>query len=250
MRPARGVTGRTTSLRQARARLRQLADKKRVKVLQGFFRTGPGEYAEGDVFLGVTVPQVRALANEFHGLPFPAIRQLLRSPIHEERLLALLILVHRFAHGDRPSRRRIYDFYLRHTRCIDNWDLVDLTADKIVGAYLEDRSRRPLYRLARSHSLWERRIAVVATFHYIRRGEFNDTLRIARVLLDDEHDLIHKATGWMLREVGKRDRDALERFLAAHHRGMPRTTLRYAIERLPPARRRAYLAGRVSPRGR
>lgn len=250
MRPARGVTGRTASLRQARVRLRQLADKKRAKVLQGFFRTGPGEYAEGDVFLGITVPQVRALANEFHGLPFPAIRQLLRSRIHEERLLALLILVHRFAHGDRAARRRIYDFYLRHTRCIDNWDLVDLTADKIVGAYLEDRSRRSLYRLARSRSLWERRIAVVATFHYIRRGEFNDTLRIARALLDDEHDLIHKATGWMLREVGKRDRAVLERFLTAHHRRMPRTTLRYAIERLPPARRRAYLAGRVSSRGR
>lgn len=230
--------------RMMQARLRSFADPVKAGVLKRFFRTGPGEYGDGDVFIGVMVPRIRTAVKEFRGAPLGEIRKLLGSAVHEERMLALLLLVDLYERGDDRRKRAIYGLYLRSTRCINNWDLVDVTAPKIVGDFLQDRSRSPLHRLSRSKSLWERRIAVVSTFHFIRRDDFSDTLRIVEVLLPDGHDLIQKAAGWMLREVGKRDRAALEAFLRKHCRVMPRTMLRYAIERLPEARRRRYLEGK------
>jgi 3-methyladenine DNA glycosylase AlkD len=214
-------------------------------VLQRFFKTGPGEYGEGDVFVGIKVPVLRKLAAEFETEALQTIRILLKSKIHEERVLALMILVRRFERGNDQGRRQIYNLYLKHTRCINNWDLVDGSAPYIVGAFLQGRNRRPLYVLAKSSSLWERRIAVLSTFHFIRQNDFADALRISESLLTDEHDLIHKAVGWMLREIGKRDRGVGETFLKTHYRKMPRTMLRYAIERFPEARRRKYLLGRI-----
>lgn len=224
-----------------RSRLRSLADPRKAEVLKRFFRTGPGEYGNGDVFIGVVVPRIRALVKEFSGCPPGELRRLLVSAVHEERMLALLLLVDRFERGNDREKRAVYDLYLRNSRCVNNWDLVDVTAPKIVGRFLEERSRAPLHRLARSRSLWERRIAVVSTFHFIRQDDFGDTLRIVETLLPDGHDLIRKASGWMLREVGKRDRPVLEAFLRKHCRRMPRTTLRYAIERFPERLRRRYL---------
>jgi 3-methyladenine DNA glycosylase AlkD len=223
-----------------------LRSPSRARILRGFFKTGPGEYGEGDVFLGLTVPQVRRIVRDRgREATLSDARTLLASRFHEERLAALLLLAERFRRGGDRERERIYRFYLGRTRRINNWDLVDLSAPNIVGAWLAGRDRRALDRLARSKSLWKRRIAVVATFHFIREGDFAPTLRLAAALLRDPHDLIHKAMGWMLREVGKRDRATLERFLSRHARAMPRTMLRYAIERLPGPRRRAYLAGAV-----
>ena len=229
------------SLALMRSELLRQADPSRAANLQRFFKTGPGEYAEGDKFLGLTVPQLRVLAKRYRGLPLRDTSRLLRSPVHEERLLALLLLVQTYRDGDADKRERIYKLYLRSTKFINNWDLVDCSAEHIVGVFLRERNRAPLLKLARSRSLWERRIAVLATFHFIKRGEFGPTLRIARMLLRDEHDLIHKAVGWMLREVGKRDLTVAEAFLRRHYRRMPRTMLRYAIERFPERKRQWYL---------
>jgi 3-methyladenine DNA glycosylase AlkD len=231
------------SIGGVRARLRALANPARAAILARFFKTGPGEYGQGDKFLGITVPVTRRVAREFARLAFADTLKLLKSPWHEERLLALLLLVARMRHADQDDEERIYRAYLAHTDYINNWDLVDVSARDIVGPYLEKRARDVLDQLAASNSVWERRIAVLATFHFIRRRDFVDTLRLARKLLSDEHDLMHKAVGWMLREIGKRDRSVLEDFLHTHARSMPRTMLRYAIEHFPPARRRAYLAG-------
>ena len=183
------------------------------------------------------------LSKEYHSLPFRDLRVLLRSPVHEDRSLALLILVRQANKGDGAAKQKIYELYLAHTRYINNWDLVDASAREIVGGYLHDKTREPLVQLARSASLWERRISIVATHYFIRQGEFADTLRIAKLLLGDNEDLIHKAVGWMLREVGKRDQPVLEKFLRRHGKVMPRTTLRYAIERFPKELRLAYLSG-------
>jgi 3-methyladenine DNA glycosylase AlkD len=196
------------------------------------------------------VPALRAVCRECRGASLAHVRTLLRSRIHEERALALLLLVDAFRRGDARERRRIYDFYLSHTEFINNWDLVDASAEHIVGAWLQTRGRAPLRRLARSKSVWERRIAIVGTYHFIKRGEFEETFRIADLLLHDEHDLIHKAVGWMLREVGKRDGAAERAFLKARHGSMPRTMLRYAIERFPEEERIKYLRARVRSRGR
>lgn len=227
-------------------RLRALADPSRVPILQSFFKTGKGQYGEGDRFIGLTVPQLRELCREFRGAGIDAAATLLRSPVHEERLLALLMLVDAFTRADETGQRAIYEVYLANTRFINNWDLVDASAEYIVGGWLRDRSRASLRKLARSPSLWERRIAIVATLHFIRRDDYDDTFRIADILLQDAHDLIHKATGWMLREVGKRDGPALRRYLAPRCKRMPRTMLRYAIERFPERERQRYLQGKVS----
>ncbi len=218
---------------RVRERLAALANKEKAKVLRGFFKTGPGEYGEGDIFLGVTVPILRKLAKECRETGVTDALRLLRSPIHEERLLALFLLISRFTRGDRAMKSRIYEHYLKNTRFVNNWDLVDLSAPNIVGAHLAERSRLPLYALAGSKVLWERRIAIVATLFFIRANDVSATFKIAAILLDDEHDLIHKAVGWMLREAGKKDMQAEEAFLMRHYRSMPRTMLRYAIERLP-----------------
>jgi 3-methyladenine DNA glycosylase AlkD len=225
-----------------RRRLRAFADSGRAASVARFFKTGAGEYGEGDRFLGLQVPQLRIVEREFRSLSLRDIRSLLASPWHEERLLALVILVDQFGHGDDAQRKAIYALYMASTDRINNWDLVDASAPQIVGGYLERRSRAPLHRLAKSKSVWERRIAIIATQHFIRLGDFDQTLALATALLDDKHDLIHKAAGWMLREVGKRDRTRLEIFLRKNVTRMPRTMLRYAIERFPTAVRRKYLS--------
>ncbi len=219
-----------------------LADPARAKASQWFFKTGPGEYGEGDRFLGLTVPALRKLAQEYEALPSRSIVALLKSPWHEERLLGLLILVRRYATADTAGRDGIYRCYMANRARINNWDLVDCSAPRIVGAHLLKGGRRVLRDLAKSSSLWDRRIAVLATFQFIAAGEFDDSLAIARMLLSDDEDLIHKAVGWMLREIGKRDRRVLERFLQTHASRMPRTALRYAIERFPEDLRRRYLS--------
>jgi len=231
------------------ARLQRLADAERACLLQRYFKTGPGEYAEGDVFIGLKVPEVRGVLKEYRHLTPPELLPLLTSTIHEERLFALLALVRCFDKGDPAVRGQIYSLYLANTGSINNWDLVDCSAPAIVGGYLLERDREPLYSLARSISLWERRIAILATFTFIRYNQFDDSLAIARMLLHDREELIHKAAGWMLREVGKRDQSTAEEFLRCHCRAMPRTMLRYAIERFPAEKRQMYLAGLMSTNG-
>lgn len=222
-------------------RLRSLGDEPIAQGSQRFFKTGPGEYGEGDLFVGVRVPELRRLAREYHAVAVGEVVQLLSSAIHEERLLALLMLVRIYEKGDAATKGRIYRLYLDNACFVNNWDLVDSSAPHIVGDYLWKRSRRQLYVLAKSANLWERRIAIIATFHFIRQGEFSETLRLAELLLSDEEDLIQKAVGWMLREVGKRHLPSEESFLKEHHRAMPRTMLRYAIEKFPEATRQQYL---------
>jgi 3-methyladenine DNA glycosylase AlkD len=227
------------------SRLQTLGNRERVKVLQRFFKTAQGEYGEGDVFVGLRVPEIRKLVKEYQALPFAEIIQLLHSSIHEARLLALLILVRAYKQGDAALQAQIFNLYLQNTRFINNWDLVDASAEYIVGPHLRDRSRSPLHDLATSNLLWDRRISIMATFHYIKFGEFAETLCIAERLLRDHEDLIHKAVGWMLREIGKRDRFTEEAFLKAHYKFMPRTMLRYAIEKFPEKLRQQYLRGEI-----
>ncbi|HEY6011410.1 MAG TPA: DNA alkylation repair protein [Nitrospirota bacterium] len=227
------------------ARLRSFAAREKAKLLQGFFKTGPGQYGEGDIFIGVMVPNIRRVAKEFQSAPITQIIKLLKSPIHEERLLSLLMLVQAYEKTNEAVRKTIYGLYLRNTRFINNWDLVDLSAPNIVGVHLVDKSRKPLYALAKSRDLWKRRIAILATFAFIKRNDHKDSLKIGSMLLKDEHDLIHKAVGWMLREIGKRDLAALEGFLKKYYHDMPRTMLRYAIERFPEGKRRRYLEGKA-----
>ena len=230
-------------LPEIKKRLQKLACRETAKVLQRFFKTGPGEYGEGDVFFGIKIPQLRKLAAEFEDEPLKTVTNLLKSKVHEERMLALIILVRQFSRADEQCRKRIYNLYLAHARFINNWDLVDGSAPHIVGAFLWKGDRRPLYILAKSTSLWERRIAILSTFYFIRQNDFADALKISELLLGDEHDLIHKAVGWMLREIGKRDPVVEELFLKMHHQKMPRTMLRYAIERFPESLRTKYLLG-------
>ena len=230
------------TLAAVRRALRHCASARDAAFLQRYFRTGPGEYGAGDRFLGIRMPALRHLARAAQGLPLGEVTRLLGSGWHEERLLALLLLVDRYRCADGATRERLYRLYLRQRRQVNNWDLVDLSAPGIVGAHLLHRDPGPLLELASSPLLWERRIALLATLPRIRQGHHALTLRITRQLLRDPHDLIHKAAGWMLREVGKRDRAALERFLGRHAAVMPRTMLRYAIERLPARARARHLA--------
>jgi 3-methyladenine DNA glycosylase AlkD len=223
--------------------LQKMGDKEDARFLQGFFKTGVGQYGEGDIFLGIRVPAVRKLANEYKNMTPEEILPLLRSPYHEVRLLALILFVSAFVNGDETIQKKIYDLYLANTKHINNWDLVDISAPNIVGAYLLTRSRKPLYQMVKSKSLWERRIAVLATFYFIKNNQFDDSLKIAGILLQDKEDLIHKAAGWMLREIGKRDTESAEAFLQKHCRTMPRTMLRYAIEKFTPERRKMFLDG-------
>jgi len=220
-----------------------LASLETSVLLQRFFKTGPGQYGEGDVFLGIKVPPLRALAKQYRDIDLSTIGSLLNSKYHEERLFAVLLLMQFYQRGSDKDQAAAYDLYLSNTRRINNWDLVDVSAPHILGHYLQARPRNILHRLACSESLWERRIAILATFHFIRQNDFDDTLRIARTLLHDEHDLMHKAVGWMLREVGKRDLTIEESFLLKHYHDMPRTMLRYAIERFPETRRKEFLNG-------
>jgi len=224
--------------------LNLLRNPPKAKILQGFFKTGKGEYGEGDLFLGISVPQSRKIAIKYKNLPFSEIQKLLKLRIHEARLIALLILVENFKKADEKTRKVIYEFYLLSTEYINNWDLVDLSAGNIVGNYLEEKDTSILVKLAKSESLWERRIAVISTFDFIMHKNAKETLKIAEILINDKEDLIQKAVGWMLREVGKRvSQEVEEEFLNKYYRTMPRTTLRYAIERFDPKLREKYLKG-------
>lgn len=226
--------------------LRHHARKSRARVVSRFFKTGKGQYGEGDVFIGVTMPDARKVARECVLLSRTELKQLLHSKIHEERMLALLILINQFDRADEHEQEALYNLYLLNTRYINNWDLVDVSAERIVGAYLRTKPKTILYKLAKSKSIWERRIAVVATFAFIKRGQSEVALKIADMLRHDKHDLIHKAVGWMLREVGKRcSRQTLERYLKPRYARMQRTTLRYAIEHFNQAERRRYLSGKI-----
>ena len=233
------------TVQKIKKRLKQLADKGKAEVLQRFFKTGPGEYGEGDVFIGVKVPDLRKVAKDFQDIATEDVIVLLESAIHEERLLALLILVRKYVKGNETAKKRIYRLYLKKTKFINNWDLVDVTAHHIVGDYLMDKNKAPLYRLAKSEDLWERRIAILATFYFIKHGKYEETLKIAKILLTDKEDLIHKAVGWMLREIGKRDMIFEEMFLKQHYKEMPRTMLRYSIEKFPEPKRQKYLKGKI-----
>jgi 3-methyladenine DNA glycosylase AlkD len=218
--------------------LKKLAEPAQAKILRRFFKTGPGQYGAGDIFWGIRVPKIRAVVRKHSRLDFASVEQLIRYPAHEVRLCALLILAAKY-NGD-PARA--FRIYLKNTRYINNWDLVDATAGRILGAYLDGKSKSRLWKLARSKLLWERRMSIIATFYYITRGQSAHTFKIARMLLKDRHDLIHKAVGWMLREAGKRcSQPAEEAFLKKYAAVMPRTMLRYAIERFPEPKRRYYL---------
>lgn len=252
------------NLYNLRKQLKSKSNPQKAKILQGFFKTGKGEYGEGDVFLGLKAAQIKETAYKFKDLSLKEIQELLKSKIHEERVAALRILVYQFQSCDtiicdstitydsRLNRKKIFNFYLRNTKNVNNWDLVDLSAPKIVGEYLLIRKNSSeiirtnpniLYKLAKSKNLWERRIAIISIFAFIRQNKFEDTLKISKILLSDKHDLIHKAVGWMLREVGKRSQETLNKFLKAHCKNMPRTMLRYAIEKFPEKKRKEYLNG-------
>ena len=231
------------ALLKAQKLLRELADPGIAQHSQRFFKTAKGQYGEGDLFLGIRVPVLRKQVAKFRAMSLDECLSILKSKYHEERLFALFLLVDRFKRGTDSEQKQIYDAYLAHTDFINNWDLVDSSAHLIVGEYLIARDKRPLHRLARSESLWERRIAMISTFCFIRNNQFDDALVIAGMLLKDEHDLIHKAVGWMLREIGNRDKGSEVQFLQKHCQQMPRTMLRYAIEKFPEAKRRQYLDG-------
>jgi 3-methyladenine DNA glycosylase AlkD len=226
---------------KVRAALRKVAYPHRAEASLWCFQTVKGEYGEGDKFLGVRVPDVRRVAKQFCELPLSETLKLLKSSIHEERQVALFILVKQFEKGGEAEREKVFTGYVRHMRYVNNWDLVDGSAPQIIGGHLVGKEHSQLDKWARSRDLWKRRIAIMATFQFIKAGKFTDTLRIAGMLLNDKEDLIHKAVGWMLREVGNRDRAVEERFLKRHYKAMPRTMLRYAIEKFPEKKRKAYL---------
>jgi len=227
-------------LNRLKKELESLRNPEKAKLLGRYFKTGEGQYADGDVFFGIMVPLQREVARKFYDLSLNALQKLLNSRIHEHRLTALFILVHKYSKANEEEKQDIVSLYLKNTKNINNWDLVDLSAPRILGQFLLNKNRKILYNLAKGH-LWERRIAVLATFAFIRENDFKDALKLAEILLKDKHDLIHKAVGWMLREIGKRNLKTEERFLKQHCKAMPRTMLRYAIEKFPERKRKAYL---------
>jgi len=231
------------TLSDLKKELRTKANPGKAKILQGFFKTGKGEYGAGDIFLGITVPETRKIAEKYSTLRLAETVKLLHSKVHEERLASLLIMVNKFENGEKEEKEMIYKTYLKNTKNINNWDLVDLSAYKIVGDYLFDEPKAILYKLAKSKSVWERRIAIMATFNFIKKNKFRETLKIAKILLRDKHDLIQKAVGWMLREVGKRNFKTEEGFLNKYYKKMARTMLYYAIEKFPERKRKRYLIG-------
>ena len=239
------VNEKKYSLNDIQEELKKYASKEQATILQSFFKTGPGEYGEGDIFIGVKVPDIRKTVKKYQKCSFKYIANLIKSPIHEERLLALLFLIQK--NEKEGEHEDIFNFYLNNTKYINNWDLVDLSASQIVGRFLFEtkKKRQVLYSLAMSTSLWERRISIISTLFFIRKNEFRDVFELAEILLKDREDLIHKAVGWMLREVGKRDLEKEETFLRQKYKEMPRTMLRYAIEKFPEKKRQAYLKGKI-----
>jgi 3-methyladenine DNA glycosylase AlkD len=244
-RAGRSSGATAVNYRQVHMALLALANPNKAAFLAGFFKTGKGQYAEGDRFLDISVPAIRLLARQFRQLDLKDCERLLQSPYNDERLLALLVLVEHYRNGDTDVKNKVCRIYLINRQRVNNWNLVDSSAPHIVGSHLLHQDRSLLYQLAQSGSLWDRRIAMLATFAFIRANDFADTLKLSELFLTDEHDLMHKACGWMLREVGKRNQAVLESFLCRHHRVMPRTMLRYAIERIDPVRRKAYLIGMI-----
>ncbi|MBA3035086.1 MAG: DNA alkylation repair protein [Desulfobacterium sp.] len=234
----------STETNQIISKLQQLGNSDIAAHSQRFFKTGKGDYGEGDIFLGIRVPTIRKCVKEYRKISLEDTIEVLKSPFHEARLLALLILVAKYCSTNISADKEvIYNHYLGHTKFINNWDLVDCSAEHIVGAHLFSKDRKPIYMLVLSKNLWERRIGVISTFHFIKRDDFTDILAIAKMLLHDKEDLIHKAVGWMLRETGKRSPKSEKRFLTKYYRKMPRTMLRYAIEKLPETERLEYLHG-------
>lgn len=233
------------SLIEIRKAISKQKNPTQALVLQRFFKTEKGEYGEGDIFYGIKVPEQRTIAKQFKDLGLDNIKTLILSKVHEERLIAAFILVDQYKRGDEKKKKIIFDFYLKNRKGINNWDLVDLSAPKIVGAYLIDKEKKLLYKFANSKDLWEKRISIISTQAFIREHFFEDTLNISKILLHDKHDLIHKAVGWMLREIGNRDLETEEEFLKKHYKTMPRTMLRYAIEKFPEQKRIAYLRGKI-----
>ena len=233
------------SLTEIRKAISKQKNPTQALILQRFFKTEKGEYGEGDIFYGIKVPEQRTIAKQFKDLAFEDLKELIKSKVHEERLIAAFILVDQFKIGDEKKKKIVFDFYLKHKEGINNWDLVDLSAPKIVGAYLIDKEKDLLYKLAHSKDLWEKRISIISTQTFIREHFFEDTLNISKILLHDKPDLIHKAVGWMLREIGNRDLETEEDFLKKHYKKMPRTMLRYAIEKFPEKKRKDYLQGRI-----
>lgn len=228
-------------IKQIKSEIESQKNPEKAKILQSFFKTGKGEYGEGDVFLGIPVPQQRKIAKKYTHAKLNHIQELLNSEIHEHRLIALLILLEKYP----KQKQEIFDFYIKNTRKINNWDLVDLTAPKIIGNYLVDKPKEILHELSQSKNLWEKRISIISTFEFIKNNNFDETLTISKNLLKDKHDLMHKAVGWMLREVGKRNQAILEKFLKQNYSKIPRTTLRYAIEKFPEEKRKKYLKGEI-----
>ena len=233
------------SLTKLKKEILEKSSKEKPKIYAKFFKTGKGEYGEGDIFLGLTVPEQRILAGKYTNLVLDDVKKLLESKYHEHRLMGLFILVYKYEKSNEKEKAGIKDFYLENKHRGNNWDLVDCIADKILGKHLIDKDKKVLYELAKSESIWDRRIAIISTFEFIKNGKFEDTLKISGILLKDEQDLIHKAVGWMLREIGKRDLETLEKFLKRHYKKMPRTMLRYAIEKFPEIKRKKYLAGKI-----
>ncbi len=221
------------------------SDFEKANILQRFFKTGKGQYGEGDIFLGIIVPNTRKVAKKFSDLPLSEIKEILYSKVHEERLCALLLLVEKFNKANDLEQKKIFDFYIKNAQQANNWDLVDLSAPKIVGKYLLNKPKTILYKFAKSKNLWEKRISIVSTYTFIKAGEYKDTFKIAEILMNDKHDLIHKAVGWMLREVGKMSQKDEEKFLQKYYKKMPRTTLRYAIEKFPEEKRQKYLKSTI-----
>ena len=228
-------------LNQLKQELNKLKDPEKAKILQRFFKTGKGEYGEGDIFLGIMVPEQRKIAKKYQNLTLKELQNLLNSKIHEQRQISLYILISKY----KQEKEKIFNFYLKNTKNINNWDLVDLSAPNILGNYLLEKDKSILYKLAKSNNLWERRIAILSTYEFIKNNQFEHTLKISEILLNDKHDLIHKTVGWMLREAGKKDLEALECFLRSYYKKMPRTMLRYAIERFPEEKRQPYLKGKI-----
>ncbi|HPD82060.1 MAG TPA: DNA alkylation repair protein [Candidatus Pacearchaeota archaeon] len=234
-------------LNELKKEIEEAKNPEQAKILQRFFKTGKGEYGEGDIFLGIKVPTQRKIANKYTDLLFSDLQILLNSKKHEERLIALIILTNKYKKSKKDSvkKRNIFEFYLKNTQNINNWDLVDLSAPNIVGDFSSIDGTEIIRFLAKSKNIWERRIAIVSTHTFIRKRIFGETLSIADMLLKDEHDLIHKAVGWMLREVGKRNQEVLEIFLKERYKEMPRTMLRYSIEKFPEEKRKKYLKGEI-----
>jgi len=230
------------NLNKVQREIKKLASPTRAGLLGRFFKTGPGQYGEGDKFLGLTVPQVRIIVKKYYqALTLPETAKLLASPYHEFRLTGALILIAKYQTAEIKNKKKFFAFYFENIKAFNNWDLVDLTAHKIVGDYLLDKDRKILFSLAKSPNLWERRVSVIASFAFINNRQFSESLKLAKILLTDCHDLVHKAVGWMLREVGKRDQPVLLKFLNQHASTMPRVMLRYALEKLPKKQRQYYL---------